>query len=151
MTRKVKLPNQHQTALRKEIERLEKASPVGWRTLNGYVPELDELREALVGLLELADPRRGRTLDSSRGNHDPISEDGRSTIEGRGTLPDRERIAYFRRQIKRLAREIEEAPTKGSRLPRKRCKSKSCPQPGRFQSPMHKFCGYCGETMEEAA
>ena len=143
----------HRAALQKEIERLRNASPVGWRTLTGYIPEMELLRESLVELLELADPRKGRVLDTSRGNSDPLSADGRSTAEGRATLPDRERLSYFRRRIKALAREMTDSREFPDRraLPRKRCLNPSCRFRGRRQPALYAFCGYCGATMEEAA
>jgi len=105
-----------------------------------------------VDLLDASQALKGRNLDSSRGGGDFISADGRSTVEGRATLAHRDKLAYIRRQLENVLRSFAELDGgRKAQIPKRRCLNESCPHRGRRQPVFYQFCGYCGQSMEEAA
>lgn len=147
----------HVTAVKQENRELQQRTLEGWRELTSRdaFPQLEELRRVCVDLLEARHPLKGRNLDTSRGGGEFISEDGRSTVEGRPTLSYRDRMEWMRRQLENILRSNADSqderrtPYKGPA--RRRCQNQECDQRGRWHRGLHQFCGYCGEPMEEAA
>lgn len=149
----------HTRALKQEQERLRRLTPVEWRRLTATFPELDQLRSALADLMDLSDPARGRVIDGPgrRGAYDPIAPDGRSTTEGRPTLPTREQLDYIRREIRRLTlRVMDSANPEARALAKKmagrkpRCRRAECDWRDRSQNWGTEHCGKCGHPIRSS-
>lgn len=140
----------HVLAVQQQNRDLQKRTLEGWRELTSGdgIPQLEELRQACVALLEAAVPLKGRNLDTSRGGGDFISSDGRSTVDGRATMSYRDRCAFVGRQLEYVLRNIASLHEGGRRSAGR--PPQTCLACGRKQSAFNNFCLQCGTSLKAA-
>jgi len=147
----------HISALLVENRRLQSRSHLGVQNAIAEFPELGDLLDVVVEMIDRADPLQGVVLDDSRGgsNMDYISSDGKSTAAGRATFGDRGRIRYWRKRVGDIVEAVRNDldPYSGLRKvdDRPRCRRRKCDGFGKRQTRDAAFCGFCRKEFPRSA